>query len=60
MAAEAAAPPAAELRRRVAALLVVRASGHLADGQRRYPRWELDNASLLRPKRCLRPVGIGR
>ncbi|MFM9087695.1 MAG: hypothetical protein ACKOPT_06095 [Cyanobium sp.] len=36
----------AELRRWVASLLVVRASGHLADGQRRYPRWELDNASL--------------
>ncbi|MFN5696165.1 MAG: glycoside hydrolase family 3 N-terminal domain-containing protein, partial [Cyanobacteriota bacterium] len=36
------------LRRRVARLVVVRASGHLADGQRRYPRWELDNASLQR------------
>ena len=33
----------AELRRRVAQLLVVRASGHLSDGQRRYPRWELPN-----------------
>jgi beta-glucosidase len=38
----------ASLRRRVAGLLVVRASGHLGDGQRRYPRWELDNASLRR------------
>jgi beta-glucosidase len=37
-----------DLRRRVARLLVVRASGHLADGQRRYPRWEHDNASLRR------------
>ena len=35
-----------ELRRRVAQLLVVRASGHLSDGQRRYPRWELSNAEL--------------
>ncbi|MFM7394265.1 MAG: glycoside hydrolase family 3 N-terminal domain-containing protein [Cyanobium sp.] len=37
-----------DLRRRVAELLVVRASGHLADDQRRWPRWELDNASLRR------------
>ena len=36
------------LDRAVAALLVVRGSGHPADGQRRYPRWELDNASLQR------------
>ena len=35
-----------ELRRRVAQLLVVRCSGHLSDGQRRYPRWELRNADL--------------
>lgn len=34
----------AELRRKIAALLVVRASGHLLDDQRGYPRWELDNA----------------
>ncbi|MFM7169711.1 MAG: glycoside hydrolase family 3 protein [Cyanobium sp.] len=45
----------AELRRWVARLLVVRASGHLADGQRRYPRWELDNASL----RTLLAEGVG-
>jgi beta-glucosidase len=32
----------------LAALLVVRASGHLADDQRRYPRWELANAELRR------------
>ena len=37
-----------ELRRRVAGLIVVRASGHLSDGQRGYPRWELDNARLQR------------
>ena len=36
------------LRQRVAQLLVVRASGHLSDGQRRYPRWELANAELQR------------
>ena len=40
--------PPQTLDRTVAALLVVRASGHPADGQRRYPRWELDNASLRR------------
>ncbi|MFM7362095.1 MAG: glycoside hydrolase family 3 N-terminal domain-containing protein, partial [Cyanobium sp.] len=37
-----------DLRRRLAALLVVRCSGHLSDGQRRYPRWELDNGQLQR------------
>jgi beta-glucosidase len=37
-----------ELDRAVASLLVVRASGHPADGQRRWPRWELDNDSLQR------------
>ncbi len=36
------------LDRLAASLLVVRCSGHPADGQRRYPRWELDNASLQR------------
>jgi len=41
-------PLPTDLRRRVAELLVVRASGHLADDQRRWPRWELDNASLRR------------
>jgi beta-glucosidase len=39
---------ASALRRLVAELLVVRGSGHLSDGQRRYPRWELDNATLRR------------
>ncbi|MFO0017519.1 MAG: glycoside hydrolase family 3 N-terminal domain-containing protein [Synechococcaceae cyanobacterium] len=38
----------AELRRKIASLLVVRASGHLLDEQRGYPRWELDNATLRR------------
>ncbi len=38
--------PEPQLRRRVAQLLVVRCSGHLSDGQRRYPRWELSNAEL--------------
>ena len=36
------------LRQQVARLLVVRASGHASDGQRRYPRWELTNADLRR------------
>ena len=36
------------LRRRVAELLVVRASGHLSDQQRRYPQWELPNSELQR------------
>jgi len=44
-----------ELRRLVASLLVVRASGHLADGQRRYPVWEHDNDSL----RALLAEGVG-
>ena len=36
------------LHQQVAQLLVVRASGHASDGQRRYPRWELPNADLRR------------
>ncbi|QEY33533.1 glycosyl hydrolase family 3 [Synechococcus sp. RSCCF101] len=43
------------LRERIARLLVVRASGHLADGQRRYPRWELDNGELQQ----LLELGVG-
>jgi beta-glucosidase len=35
-----------ELREAVARLLVVRASGHATDRQRRYPRWELSNHEL--------------
>jgi len=42
------ATDATDLRRRVAQLLVVRASGYLSDGQRRYPRWELTNGELQR------------
>ena len=41
-------PPPDVLRRQVAELLVVRASGHRDDLQRRYPRWELGNADLQR------------
>tara|TARA_B100000073_G_scaffold22287_1_gene17524 strand:- start:15545 stop:17152 length:1608 start_codon:yes stop_codon:yes gene_type:complete len=37
-----------QLRRSVAKLLVVRASGHHQDNQRRYPRWELSNEQLKR------------
>ena len=36
------------LRRRVAELLVLRASGHQSDQQRRYPQWELPNSELQR------------
>ena len=36
------------LQRQVAELLVVRASGHLDDQQRRYPQWELSNSELER------------
>ena len=41
-------PGANSLRRRVAELLVLRASGHLSDQQRRYPQWELANSDLRR------------
>ncbi len=36
------------LRRSVAKLLIVRASGHCEDSQREYPRWELSNRTLKR------------
>jgi len=36
------------LRRRLAQLLVLRASGYGLDHQRRYPRWELSNSELQR------------
>ena len=35
-----------ELRRKVAELLVVRASGHALDSLREYPAWELSNQEL--------------
>ena len=41
-------PGADSLRRRVAELLVLRASGHLNDQQRCYPQWELPNSELQR------------
>ena len=41
-------PTTKNLRRRVAELLVLRASGHLSDQQRRYPQWELANSELER------------
>ena len=43
------------LRKNVAELLVVRASGHALDSQRKYPQWEFKNNEL---KRLLRE-GIG-
>jgi len=39
----------------IASLLVIRASGHLLDGQRRYPQWELANAEL----ESLLRLGVG-
>ena len=36
------------LRRQLAQLLVLRASGYALDQQRRYPRWELCNDELQR------------
>ena len=47
--------PPEELRRQVASLVVVRASGHAGDRQRRYPQWELPNAELQRLLQC----GVG-
>ena len=44
-----------EQRRQLASLLVVRGSGHGRDGQRRYPRWELNNGELKR----LLEAGVG-
>jgi beta-glucosidase len=44
-----------DLQRLIASLVVVRASGHLADHQRRYPQWELANADLLE----LLELGVG-
>ena len=40
--------PIDRLAQQIAELIVVRASGHLSDPQRRYPRWELNNATLDR------------
>lgn len=44
-----------DLRQLIASLVVVRASGHLADHQRRYPRWELPNGELA----SLLAAGVG-
>lgn len=44
-----------ERRRLIASLLVVRASGHLGDDQRRYPQWETTNSELKR----LLEAGVG-
>jgi beta-glucosidase len=49
------AAPNAGLQRLIAELLVVRASGHLSDLQRRYPRWELANSEL----QALLEAGVG-
>jgi len=44
-----------ELEALIASLLVIRASGHLLDGQRRYPQWELSNGEL----ESLLKLGVG-
>lgn len=44
-----------DLRKNVAELLIVRASGHAYDSQRQYPKWELSNSEL---KRLLK-IGVG-
>ncbi|MGD1906570.1 MAG: glycoside hydrolase family 3 N-terminal domain-containing protein, partial [Leptolyngbyaceae cyanobacterium] len=44
------------LTAQVAQLVVVRASGHLFDHQRRYPQWELPNAEL---QTCIQKLGVG-
>jgi len=54
-AAEQAAAAEQALQRLIASLVVVRASGHLADHQRRYPQWELANAELQQ----LLAMGVG-
>ena len=47
--------PDQHLQRLIASLVVVRASGHLADHQRRYPQWELANGELQE----LLALGVG-
>jgi beta-glucosidase len=47
--------PVQDLQRLITSLVVVRASGHLADHQRRYPQWELANAELQE----LLELGVG-
>ncbi|MBE7381591.1 MAG: beta-glucosidase [Leptolyngbya sp. SIO1E4] len=49
-------PESLPLAAQVAQLVVVRASGHLFDHQRRYPQWELANDDL---RHSLESLGIG-
>ncbi|NER83611.1 MAG: beta-glucosidase [Leptolyngbya sp. SIO1D8] len=49
-------PESLSLEAQVAQLIVVRASGHLFDHQRRYPQWELPQAAL---QHCVEALGIG-
>jgi hypothetical protein len=44
------------LEAQIAQLVVVRASGYVFDHQRRYPQWELDQASL---RHCVETLGVG-
>ncbi|MEM6837775.1 MAG: glycoside hydrolase family 3 N-terminal domain-containing protein [Cyanobacteria bacterium P01_C01_bin.120] len=49
-------PESLSLEQQVAQLVVVRASGLLFDHQRRYPQWELDQATL---RHCVETLGVG-
>jgi len=49
-------PESLSLEAQVAQLIIVRASGHLFDHQRRYPQWELDQATL---RHCVESLGVG-
>jgi beta-glucosidase len=49
-------PEELPLTAQVAQLVVVRASGHLFDHQRRYPQWELSNDEL---QHCVEELGVG-
>lgn len=50
------APETLSLEAQVAQLIVVRASGHAFDHQRRYPQWELSQADL---QHCIADLGVG-
>ncbi|MEM9118787.1 MAG: glycoside hydrolase family 3 N-terminal domain-containing protein [Cyanobacteria bacterium P01_F01_bin.56] len=49
-------PESLSLAAQIAQLIVVRASGYVFDHQRRYPQWELDQATL---QHCVEALGIG-
>lgn len=49
-------PSSLSLAEQVAQMMVVRASGHLFDHERRYPAWEVDNQTL---SRYVQELGVG-